>query len=425
MSRALYLHQSIRKDTKRMLRDPLGMLTWLLIPIMVGTLLQLAFGGQEGTPIARLLVADEDNSLVSGLITGALGQDQLGELIDSEAVEPEEGRALIERGKATALLVIPEGFGDAFLEGEPDTLHLFTNPAQTILPGIVQEVLEIMTAGGSVLREFLDVPISQILELDELTPDAGPSDEAVADISVQVNQMITGADQYLFPPAISYERVVPDTTEEVSTWESGLGSSLIGLFFPGLLTMVLLFSGASASADVWEERRNTTLRRAISTPTHLRWFVLGKMVAGSQVLGLILLVGIVTGRFIFGIPMQYWFAGVLLYALAGAAWIAVLTGLQVLSTRERGASILINLIVMVLMLAGGSFFPIQAMPEFLQPVARLTPNGWTITRFNELASGSITPLDLLPVAGILVAIFLVGWLFATWRMAGGWGRGTD
>jgi hypothetical protein len=65
------------------------------------------------------------------------------------------------------------------------------------------------------------------------------------------------------------------------------------------------------------------------------------------------------------------------------------------------------------------------MPAFLQPFARLTPNGWAISRFNELSSGTITPVELIPVMLALVAVGLVAWWFSAWRIAGPWGRGGD
>jgi ABC-type multidrug transport system permease subunit len=414
------------KDVRRILKDPLGLLIWLFIPLMVGVLMQLAFGGQQTTPSARLLVADEDESLLSGLLLGALGQDQLGEMMDAEAVEREDGERVVERGRATALLVIPEGFGEAYLAGEPDTLYLLTNPAQTILPGIVQEVLEVLTTGGSLLREFLGGPIDQIVEMDVEAPGTA-EDLAVADIAVQVNQLISGADQFLFPPAIAYQRIDPDTTGEESDdpFSAALGGSLLGLFFPGLITMLLLFAGSSLTEDVWAERRGGTVRRALSVPVHIRWFLMGKHLAGSLVLGCVLLLGMLIGRFGLDIPMRWWLAGTLFYAVAGWAWVAGLTAVQVATTRERGASILINVVVMVLLLAGGSFFPIEVMPAFMQPFARLTPNGWAITRFKELSSGAITPVELIPVMLALVAIGLVAWWFSAWRVAGPWGRGGD
>ena len=57
------------KDWRRHRRDPLGLLMWIGIPLLVGSLLIMMSGGKGGPePKAHLLVADEDDSFLSGLL---------------------------------------------------------------------------------------------------------------------------------------------------------------------------------------------------------------------------------------------------------------------------------------------------------------------------------------------------------------------
>ncbi len=72
-------------------RDPLSLALWVAIPLVMGLLLSLAFGRDEGTLRARLLVADRDGSLLSRLLVGAFGQGRLAELVEVEATD--EGAA--------------------------------------------------------------------------------------------------------------------------------------------------------------------------------------------------------------------------------------------------------------------------------------------------------------------------------------------
>ena len=58
-----------------------------------------------------MLVADQDSSFVTRLMLGALGSGS--GLVEVESTTLEEGRKKIEKGKGTALLVLPAGFGDA------------------------------------------------------------------------------------------------------------------------------------------------------------------------------------------------------------------------------------------------------------------------------------------------------------------------
>ena len=139
------LWNSVRKDLSRHRRQPLEFLIWLGIPLMIGFLFTLLFsgGGDSPKPVAKVLVVDEDQSFVSGLLLRALSEENSKGFIDAEFVDATSGRARIDRGEATALLTIPEGFSDAVLKEEPLALLLVTNPAQRILPHIVEEGLRI------------------------------------------------------------------------------------------------------------------------------------------------------------------------------------------------------------------------------------------------------------------------------------------
>ena len=121
------IRNNAQKDLQRALRDPVGLLLWMGIPLVIGSLITLATGGTDGpAPQAHVLV-----------------------------VELEEGRRRIDDGDGSTLLVIPEGFGETVLAEEPTTLRLTTNPAQTILPGIVEETLSILTDATFYLHRVL------------------------------------------------------------------------------------------------------------------------------------------------------------------------------------------------------------------------------------------------------------------------------
>jgi hypothetical protein len=60
-----------------------------------------------------LLIADQDNSLLSGFVVSAYSQDQLGELILVEQVSEQEGESWINDDDASGFLTIPTGFQKA------------------------------------------------------------------------------------------------------------------------------------------------------------------------------------------------------------------------------------------------------------------------------------------------------------------------
>mgnify|MGYP001823421921 CR=1 FL=1 len=138
-----FAFESARKDLARWFQDKSSFLIWLGIPFLIGGLLtSMMDGGDGGKPQGTLFIADLDDGLLSGLVAGAFGQGELGELIVVETVSVEEGTERIENGEGSGFLIIPEGFTDAFINDEPVTLTLKTNPSQTILPGIIRDITE-------------------------------------------------------------------------------------------------------------------------------------------------------------------------------------------------------------------------------------------------------------------------------------------
>ena len=121
---------------------------WVSFPLLIGGLVTLVMSGfDRAPPIAHLLVADEDGGQLSWLLAKAFGQAGPGQFLHVEEVQRENGRNARWPGEASAMLVIPEGFRSAVLREKPTTLLLVTNPAQRILPRMIEEELAIAADG--------------------------------------------------------------------------------------------------------------------------------------------------------------------------------------------------------------------------------------------------------------------------------------
>jgi ABC-type Na+ efflux pump permease subunit len=400
-----FLRAVFLKDLWRIRRDPAALLIAVTIPLLLAVLLRLISGGGGGrTPTAHLLVADHDGSFASSLLANALGQGPLKDLIETEAVSEENGRRLMDTGKASGLLIVPEGFGKKVLDREPVALTLITNPAQRILPGILEGVLGGMVDGlngaQTVLGGEIDPLIDRLRGLD-----GPPPDNLVAEVSVAVNRLVQRADPYFFPPAIKVEIVKPEEKAEDER-------SFAEIFFPSMFFLSLVFAAQGLSDDLWKEKQRGTLRRALSGPGRLSLFFLGKLLAGGTVLVGIAAVALVLARIILRIP----FANVPLAMIWGGAsalfMLLLFTLLQLLAGTQRGGNLLTSGVTFPLVMVGGAFFPFEAMPDWMVRIGRLTPNGWALTQLVDILRDAIDPtalalsaLGLLAVASLL---FLAG-----------------
>lgn len=369
-----------RKDLLRRRRDPVGVLVTLSIPVTLLVVFQLAFGGIDAgkMPRAKLLVADQDQSLLSRFVAGAFGQGQLGEMV--EAVPVDSARALreIRRGKASAALFIPRGFGRDYLEGRTTNLRLLKNPSQRILPSIIEEIVSTLADGGASLRDLLGGPLARITN-GTGGWSAAPSDEIITGVSVDIRRIAEKAGVYLAPPAIGV------TTEARADTKEGPGFLL--LFFPGLIGLTLLYLAQVVALDFAVEHRQRTILRALATGSGTREHFVGKILGGMLLIAPLLLFVFGFGGALLRLPPARLLAG---WALATAAGFAVLGALCLLSLIPRNlnqAGVITNIVILPVAFLGGCYFPVEALDDKLHAVASRLPMGWIVERIKDVVLG--------------------------------------
>jgi len=406
-----FLIASVRKDLARWLQDRAAMLLWLGIPFLIGGLLTSMMDGGGGTPTGTLLIADEDESFVSGAVVGAFSQEQLGDLIVAEAVSAEEGEQRINDGQASGFLTIPKGFQDAFLNETPVTLTLKTNPSQTILPGIIEDITEVLLDGGFYAQRLLGPEIKAIMDS---SADSAPSDAFVAGISVDIQNKIEKIAEKLSPLAIELEIVEPPPAEPAPDYAL--------LFLPGIILMAVLFAANSLAADYWVERDKGTLRRLVSAPAALSGFVTGKAVAAFTIMASVTSVVLIAGFAYHAVAWSKFIPSLVWVSLGGVGLFAWFAAIQMLLPNNRAANLVTTILLFPLLMAGGSFFPLAALPDWIADIGRLSPNGFIVDRLsNELTSPtawSITPGSWLT----LFAITISGLLLSAVRLRSGFAR---
>ncbi len=407
-----FLFASFRKDLARWRQDMTSVLLWLGIPFLIGGLITSMVDGGDGTsPTGVLLIHDQDESLLSGLIAGAYSQGQLGELVSVEQVSLEEGTERINAGEASGFLIIPEGFTEAFLDDKAVTLTLKTNPAQTILPGIIQDVTEILLDLGFYAQALFGPEIEQIRNADSANV---PDEVFAADVAVQIQNKMDTVSPHLFPPSFDIQIVEPPPAEP--------RPDVALLFMPGIVLMALLFSAQGLSGDYWKERQTGTLRRLVSTPGLLNRFVYGKALAATVVIAIIGGVTLVLGFLYHGLAWSKFVPSLIWVSISGVGLFAWFAALQMLFPNQKAASLLTSILLFPLMMIGGSFFPLDVLPEWIAAIGRLTPNGFVVDRLTrELTSATAGTFDANSWA-IVIGLTIAGLAICTWRLQTGFAR---
>ena len=400
----------MRKDLARWWQDRTAILIWLGIPFLIGGMITALMDGGDGAkPHGILLLVDQDDSLLSGLVAGAYTAGELGELISVEKVSLEEGNERINAGEGSGLLIIPGGFGDAFLNEIPVTLMLKTNPSQTILPGIITDVTEILLDAGFYAQRLFGPEIKEIM-----SDDSGADDAAVVAMATRINSKMDTIAPHLFPPAIDLE-IVP-----LPPAEPRLPLAL--MFLPGIIMMAILFAANSLAADYWAEQKNGTLRRLVFAPGRLSAFVVGKALAVGVVIGAIVMVTMTVGFLYHDVAWVEFPPSLIWLTISGVgifSWFAVL---NMLFATQKAANLLTSILLFPLLMAGGSFFPFAALPDWIAAIGRVSPNGFVVDRMaTELVTPGAWSIDLNSWL-IVLAMTASGLAICGWRLRTGFAR---
>jgi len=407
-----FLFATFKKDIARWRQDRVAILIWLGLPFMIGGLITAMMdrGGDSG-PMGTLLIADLDDTLASGFIAGAFSQDEMADLLGIQQVTAEEGIELIEAGDASGILTIPEGFQDAFLNETPVTLTLKTNPAQTILPGIIENITEVLLDAGFYLQATFGTELAQIKDADSLDQ---PSDLFVSDMAVQIQHKMENLGPRLFPPLLDIVIVEPPAAEPKP--------DMALLFLPGMVLMALLFAAQGLSADYWRERESGTLRRLVSTPGLLSRFVFGKALAAGVMMAMLGGVTLLVGFLYHELAWNKLLPSILWTALSGVGLFAWFSALQMLMPTSKASNLLTSMLVFPLLMMGGSFFPLDALPDWLASIGRMSPNGFMVDKLTaELTSANAWTFDAKGWA-IIVAMVISGLSICGWRLQTGFAR---
>ena len=406
-----FLFASVKKDLARWARDRSAMLIWLGIPFLIGGLITSMIDSGGASPTGTLLVTDEDDTFISGFVVGAFSQEQIGDLLIVEQVTAEEGKRRIDDDQASGFLTIPEGFQDAFLNETPVTLVLKTNPSQTILPGIIEDVTEILLDGGFYLQRLLGPEIRTLMNADF---DGVPDDAFVAGISVDIQHKINRIVERTDPLAIELEIVEPPPAEPRPDFAL--------LFLPGIILMAVLFASNSLAADYWIERDKGTLRRLVSAPGALTGFVAGKAAAAVILMGALVTVTLIVGFTYHGVAWSKFVPSLLWVSLGGVGLFAWFAAVQMMFANRRAASLMTTILLFPLMMVGGSFFPLAALPEWIANMGRLAPNGYIVDRLaGELVSATAWSIDAESWLTML-AVTVSGLLISALRLRTGFAR---
>jgi ABC-2 type transport system permease protein len=152
------------------------------------------------------------------------------------------------------------------------------------------------------------------------------------------------------------------------------------LMVPGILVLLVTMVGLFLSGmNIVREKEIGTIEQLNVTPIRKYQFILGKLLPFWVIAMFDLLLGLVLGRLAFGVPMVgsplvvLGFAAVYLVGIQGIGLL-----ISTITDTQQQAMFIAWFFMVIFVLMGGLFTPIESMPEWAQTIAWFNPVAWFV-----------------------------------------------
>lgn len=374
-----------------------GALLWrLAMPLLMTVLVGSVFGGGAAGARTPVAIADEDGSTYSRLFTERLGAERS---IGLRRAGGPEAMALLEAGRVAAVVFIPKGFADRINAGRDSDVSVRFDPRRgppTLTTEVVREVAMRLSV-NAIAGEFT----AALAVRETQDPSLGPGVRRRA---------IERADRRWSPspPVTVTVEVASALAADRQRFLSGMEQASCGF-----TVMFVMMAAAMSAGTLVVERQNGTLARLLTTATR-RASILGGKIAGVYLQGVVQMgILILVGQGLLGVN---WGQAPDALALLVAAYLFSATGLGIMLAAivrtEAQASTLFPVVTIIPAMLGGTWWPIEMAPRYMQALAYTVPQGWAMTGFTNIITRGLGLAEVLPqaaaLAGFGAAFFVVG-----------------
>ena len=350
----------IRKEFLQIFRDPRTLAMIIIMPIM--QLFLLGYAATTDVKNISMTVWDQSKTIQSrNLLDAFRAADYF--VIEHSVGSLEEYQALIESGDTRVVLVIPPDYDRRLIEGNAQVLMVLDGSDATV--------------GATALSTARLVG------------------QAYSTKIMSEQSSLAG-------------RIAPSAPVEVRTqvwYNPDLNSAFFNI--PGVIGMILSFITSILTATtIVRERERGTIEQLIVTPIRSWELIAGKLLP-YVILGFIeTLEVLLIGHWWFGVPIRG--SGGLIILTAGLFLMSSLgIGLlaSTMANTQQEAMMTVMMFNLPMIFLSGFFFPIAAMPKFLQIVSYAIPLRYYLTIIRSLL---IKGVGLAAIQSEVIALIISG-----------------
>ncbi|HEY1045065.1 MAG TPA: ABC transporter permease [Bacteroidia bacterium] len=323
----------LEKEFKQIFRNKSILIMIMVMPVMQLILMPLAADYEVKN--INLSVVDDDHSETS--------RKMINEIFSSGYFKaagflPSYQKAiyLIEKDKADLILHIPAGFDKKLIREKKGNVFIAVNAINGVKANLGANYL------NAILRQY------NISFRQELIGQNASIDR----ISIQTDQI------YRFNPNMNYRYFM----------------------VPGILAILVTMVGGFLTAlNIVKEKEVGTIEQINVTPIKKHHFILGKLIPFWVLGNVVFSIGLLVAYLVYGIVpvgnliVLYGFIALYLLVVLGFGLL-----ISTISQTQQQAMFIMFFFMMVFILMGGLFTPIESMPDWAQTVTRFNPMSYFI-----------------------------------------------
>ena len=386
-------HIIAAKDMKILIRDRNALILMFMLPMMIISVAGLALGGSfEDNIKVKVLVVDLDNKHLSKEFVQFLEDMDILD-VDMESNEF-AARDRVMNKEYGRLVIVPKGFTEYIMTGLDTELLIISDPSKdshnTVLKKIIEGYTNRMSTYVVTIKTFNAYGVPTY------------DQEKVFDIVKIVDGFIAPA-----PVTVTTQSSTTDTKEP---------SSFIQ-YVPGFAVMFLLLTCVEVgSVSLLKEQESGTLRRLVTAPIS-RSEIIGGKIASIFIRGFIQLsILLLFGQVVFDLNLGSSIAAIIILitavTLAGTG-LGMLVAVLV-KTKDQASSVS-TMLVLTMSALGGSWWPLNIQPPFMQDLAHFTITAWAMDGFYELLIFDTGLSGIMEEVGVLLLMSVVFFWIATTR----------
>lgn len=386
-------HIIAAKDMKILIRDRNALILMFILPMMIISVTGLALGGSYEKNIkVDVLVVDLDNKHLSKEFVQFLEDMDILD-VDMESNEF-AARDRVKNKEYGRLVIVPLGFTESIMTGQDTELLIISDPSKDFDNTVLEKIIE----------GYADRMSTYVVTIKTFTAYGVPTYD-----QEEVFDIVKIVDRFIAPPPVA-------VTTQSSTTDTKEPSPFIQ-YVPGFAVMFLLLTCVEVgSVSLLKEQESGTLRRLVTAPIS-RSEIIGGKISSIFIRGFIQLsVLLLFGQVIFGLDLGSSIAAIII--LIAAVTLAG-TGLGMLvavfvKTKDQASSVS-TMLVLTMSALGGSWWPLDIQPPFMQDLAHFTITAWAMEGFYNLLYFDTGVSGIMKEVGVLLLMSVVFFRIATSR----------